>query len=214
MYFFAIIVMVANLACLAIAAIVPNYKNASHNLANKRTEVTFAWDGYPVQNCSIPSLGRSPPEHSILAKDCEWVLNMILSNNGGYFELWNFDSTKYQPIVGYQTCVLAVSHAVTHNSSDYAIVGNGDVATVMRIALANFKHSEHVATVTGNMTCGPNKATLGVLIYNGLAGDSGGPVNASSTTMMGDSWGGATGTGAAPALPSVTVPPSSSISSV
>ncbi|KUI69607.1 hypothetical protein VM1G_05547 [Cytospora mali] len=213
MNLFAIVVMIANLACLVIAAIVPHSKKASHNLA-KRTEVTFAWDGYPVQNCSIPSLGRSPPEHSILAKDCEWVLNMILSNNGGYFELWDFDNPEYKPIVGYKTCVLAVSHAVTNNSSDYAIVGNEDVATIMRTALANFQHDKHVATVTGNMTCGPNNATLGVLIYNGLKGDSGGPVNASSTTMMGDAWGGATGTGAPPALPSATVPPSSSTTSV
>lgn len=75
----------------------------------------------------------------------------------------------------------------------------------MRMALVNFQKDGHVATVTGNMTCGPDNATLGVLIYNGLTGGSGGPVNASTTTMMGDAWGGATGTGKAPALPSVTM---------
>ncbi|ROW02997.1 hypothetical protein VMCG_05750 [Cytospora schulzeri] len=204
------IAMLANLAYLAAAAAVATMPNNNNQAAvdnlEKRTEVTFAWGRYPIQNCSSPSLGRSPPEHSISVKDCEWVLKMITSNNGGYFELWNFDSAGYKPIVGYKTCVLAVSHAVTKNSSDYAVIGNDDVAAIMKLALANFQHDGHVATVTGNMTCGPNNANIGILVYNGLMGGADGvPVNAGTTTMLGDAWGGATGTGRAPALPSVTM---------
>lgn len=251
MIFSLAFVVLANLACIATAAILPSYDQGVQNLV-KRTEVTFVWHDYPVQNCSVPELGRSPPEHSILVEDCEWVRTMITSNNGGFFELWNFNSAKYKPIVGYKTCVLAVSHAVTHNSSDYAMyvsktltvpktqchhlvshlivprcfqfcfcftpltitfypsVGNDDVATIMATVLDNFQKDGYVATVTGNMTCGPDNATLGLLLYNGLTGGSGGPVNASITTMMGDAWGGASGTGKAPALPSVTVHPASS----
>jgi hypothetical protein len=120
MNFLMTIAMLANFVYLAAAAAMRDDDQASDSLA-KRTEVTFAWHHYPVQNCSSLELGRSPPEHSILAEHCQWVLTMITSNNGGYFELWNFDSAKYEPIVGYKTCVLALSHAVSKKSGDYAV---------------------------------------------------------------------------------------------
>lgn len=84
-------------------------------------------------------------------------------------------------------------------------IGNEDVAGIMRTVLADFQNDTYVATLTGSMNCGPNNASLGILLYNGLTGDSGGPFNAVTTTMVGDAWGGATGTGRLPALPSVSM---------
>lgn len=76
----------------------------------------------------------------------------------------------------------------------------------MRVALKDFQdHDGHVATLTGGMYCGPNNASVGLLVYNGMTGGVGGPVvNASTTTMIGDAWSRATGTGRPPPLPSVS----------
>lgn len=120
MNFLITFAMLAKLAYLAAAAAMGDYKQASDGL-EKRTEVTFAWKHYPVQNCSTPVLARNAPEHSISAEDCQWVLTMITSNNGGFFELWDFDGHLFKPIIGYQSCVLAVHHAISQNSSDYAM---------------------------------------------------------------------------------------------
>lgn len=120
MNFLIAIAMLANLAYLAAAAAMSKYKQTSDGL-EKRTEVTFAWKQYAVQNCSALELERNPPEKSVLAEDCQWVLNMITSNNGGYFELWDFETHVFKPIIGYQSCVLAVYHSVNQNASDYAM---------------------------------------------------------------------------------------------
>lgn len=117
--FFAIIVLLANLVDLGITAVVPGSHENSLDLV-ERTEVTFAWKHYPVHNCSPPKLDRNPSEREILATDCQWLLTMITSNNGGFFELWDFDNSSYKPLLGYNTCVLAASHPVTQNASDYA----------------------------------------------------------------------------------------------
>ncbi|ROV89358.1 hypothetical protein VPNG_10131 [Cytospora leucostoma] len=220
MMFFAIIVMLANLAYLGLPAAVPGSLQTTHDLM-ERTEVTFAWKHYPVHDCSLPKLDRNPPEHDILAADCLWLLNMITSNNGGFFELWNFDNSSYKPLLGHNTCVLAASHNVTQNTSDYAVVGNQDVAIILSMALANFQDDGYLPTVAGNITCGRNDVSLNLLIYNGLTGGSGGPVNASTTTMLGYAWSNATRTSTVPALPSVTelslssaiIPPSPSVTS-
>lgn len=94
-----------------------------------------------------------------------------------------------------------------YTSNTYALrsVGNEDVAGIMRTALIDFQDDGHVATLTGSMTCGPNNASIGILVYNGMTGDSGGPFNASTTTMIGDAWSRVTGTGKPPALPSATM---------
>lgn len=115
------IAMLANLAYLAAAAVMGHPSQQASHTPQKRTEVTFAWRHYPVQNCSLPELARRQPERSVLANDCQFVLTMITSNNGGYFELWDFDSPQFKPIVGYQSCVLAVYHSVDTNTSDYAV---------------------------------------------------------------------------------------------
>ncbi|KAK7728884.1 hypothetical protein SLS53_009347 [Cytospora paraplurivora] len=207
--FFAIIVLLVNLAYLGLPAVVPGSHQNAHDLM-ERTEVTFAWKHYPVHDCSLPKLDRNPPDHEILAADCLWLLTMITSNNGGFFELWAFDNPSYKPLLGYNTCVLAAYHNVTHNTSDYAAVGNEDIAIILSMVLANFQDDGRLPTVTGNITCGRNDTSLNLLIYNGLTGGSGGPVLASTTTMLGYAWSNATRTGTVPALPSVSELSSSS----
>lgn len=83
-------------------------------------------------------------------------------------------------------------------------VGNEDIAVILRMAMADFQEDGRLPTVTGNITCGRNDTSLGLIIYNGLTGGSGGPVSASTTTMLGYAWSNATRTATVPALPSVT----------
>lgn len=89
----------------------------------------------------------------------------------------------------------------------------------MAAVLAQFQVDGSVPTISGRFVCGPNRAPLDFLVYNGHSGWSGKPqfangianftVNATATAMQGPDIGGGhyTRSSDPPLLPSVTIPP-------
>jgi hypothetical protein len=121
---FAIIGLLATMIHHFMAAAVPEHANAAPNI-EKRVESTFAWKEYFVRNCSVPCLAaRDDDPMTINGEDCKNLSIWQSSNNGGYYELWDFDhfnNLTYRPIVGHDTCVVALSHAATNTPNDYAV---------------------------------------------------------------------------------------------
>lgn len=119
----AFIGLLASMVCITVAAAVPQHTAAPLGPA-KRTESTFAWKNYFVNNCSSPALYANDGGIKISGDDCKNLSEWQSSNNGGYYELWDFNhfnNFTYKPIAGFGTCVLAVSHAVSDKPDDYAV---------------------------------------------------------------------------------------------
>jgi hypothetical protein len=111
---FAIFGLLATLIYLGTAASVPeNIDSAAH--IEKRVESTFAWKDYFVRNCTTPCLAtREDDAMTINGEDCKNLSIWQSNNNGGYYELWDFinhSDHKYRPVVGHDTCVVALSYA-------------------------------------------------------------------------------------------------------
>ncbi|KAJ0106759.1 hypothetical protein J7T55_001283 [Diaporthe amygdali] len=222
MNIFTIFGLLANIIYMTVAAALPSSPGQTFGLA-KRVESTFAWKDYFVRNCSAPLLYPNEGTQTIIADDCGKLSNWQSSNNGGYFELWDFshlNNFTYKPIVGYNTCVIAISHAVSNDSCDYAVVGSLDVIGLANQALGSFQVNGTLPTISGSFVCGPNHAPLNILIYDGQSGWQGRPmldngranftVNATSIPgIKGPAGGTGYPTGSPPSPPAVSVEPAS-----
>ncbi|KAL1846844.1 hypothetical protein Daus18300_014129 [Diaporthe australafricana] len=176
----AFIGLLASMVYITVAAAVPQHADMPLGPA-KRTESTFAWKKYFVHNCSTPTLYANDGGDKISGGDCIGLVDFQSGNNGGYYELWDFDhfnNFTYKPIVGFGTCMLAVSHAASDKPNDYAVVGSADVMALMAAVLAKFQVAGSIPTISGSFVCGPNHAPLDLLVYNGSSGWSGKPQSA------------------------------------
>lgn len=121
---FALLGLLATMVYFAMAAAVPEHANSAANI-EKRVESTFAWREYFVHNCTTPCLTASDyGDKTINGEDCNNLSVWQSSNNGGYYELWDFEhfnNLTYRPIVGHDTCVVALSHANSFVPIDYAM---------------------------------------------------------------------------------------------
>lgn len=121
---FAILGLLATKIYLTMAAAVPEHASFAAN-TEKRVESTFAWKEYFVRNCTTPCLAASDDgDMTINGEDCKNLSTWQSGNNGGYYELWdfnNFNNLTYRPVVGHDTCVVALSHAETNIPDDYAM---------------------------------------------------------------------------------------------
>lgn len=116
--------LLATMIYLAMAAAVPGYPDAFPSVA-KRVEATFAWREYFVRNCTTPYLRAVNVDNKTIdGNDCKNLSEWQSGNNGGYYELWDFNhfnNYTFKPIVGHDTCVVALHHGENVIPNDYAV---------------------------------------------------------------------------------------------
>lgn len=119
-----ILCLLATMVYLTVAAAVPRSAGAAPMVA-KRVEATFAWREYFVRNCTTPYLRAVDIDNKTIdGNDCKNLSAWQSDNNGGYYELWDFghfNNYTYRPIVGQDTCVVALHHGENEGPNDYAV---------------------------------------------------------------------------------------------
>lgn len=85
-------------------------------------------------------------------------------------------------------------------------MGSLDVIDLIATALSRFQVDGKLPTTSGVSVCGPNKAPLNILIYNGRTGWQGTNYSAAAMSLNGAAGGTGYTTGSPPPLPPVSVP--------
>lgn len=80
-------------------------------------------------------------------------------------------------------------------------IGNDDVVTAIVEAIGAASATGNITGSSGTFTCGPNNATLSLLIYNGLNGYNSSYASAPIVNMFGDTSGMASVNTSAPKIP-------------
>ncbi|POS77359.1 hypothetical protein DHEL01_v204238 [Diaporthe helianthi] len=207
-----ILSLLATMIYLTVAAAVPPagyFSTAPTGSVAKRVEATFAWREYFVRNCTALNLTAVDVlNKTIDGNDCENLSAWQSGNNGGYYELWDFNHSSnytYRPIVGHDTCVIALHHS-ENGPNDYAVIGSLDVIDLIATVLSRFELNGKLPTIGGSLVCGPNRVSLNILIYNGRTGWQGTGNTAVPISLNGAAGGTDYNTGSPPPMPVISVP--------